>query len=93
MLFQETRDIFSLKTGSVRPSTYTDDSLDAITGSVVFELSQDRLLVQRIVYSSLDFLADVGGLYGAFNGFASTVSLILNFNGLYHLLTSTLFKA
>lgn len=45
------------------------------------------------MYSSLDFLGDIGGLYGTFNGFASTFTLLLNFNGVYHLLTSKLFKA
>ena len=48
--------------------------------------------MQRIVYSFLDYLGDIGGLFGTFNGFAGTVSLILNFNGLYHLLTSSLFR-
>ena len=51
------------------------------------------MLVTRAVYSALDYLADIGGLFGTFNGFATTISLILNFNGVYHLLTSSLFKA
>jgi len=51
------------------------------------------LLVTRAVYSTLDYLADIGGLFGTFNGFATTISLILNFNGVYHLLTSSMFKA
>lgn len=48
--------------------------------------------MQRIIYSFLDYLGDIGGLYGSFNGMASVVSLLLNFNGVYHLLTSSLFR-
>ena len=50
------------------------------------------MLVQRIVYNVLDYLGDIGGLYGTFNGFSAVFSLILNFNGAYHLLTSQLFS-
>ncbi len=76
----------------ITPSTFTDDADDSISGSIVFSVDQDRLLVTRAVYSSLDYLADIGGLFGTFNGFANTLSLILNFNGVYHLLTSSLFS-
>ena len=50
------------------------------------------MLVQRIVYNVLDYLGDIGGLFGTFNGLANTFSLIMNFNGVYHLLTSSLFS-
>ena len=76
----------------VRPSTYTDDDIDKVSVSVVFKLDQDRLLIQRIVYSILDYLGDIGGLFGTFTGLATAFSLILNFHGVYHLLTSLLFK-
>ena len=73
-------------------STYTDDQLDQITGSVVFKLDADRVNVQRIVYNTLDYLGDIGGLFGSFNAIATAFSLIMNFNGVYHMLTSSLFK-
>ena len=76
----------------VRPSTYTDDDINKVSGSVVYQLSLDRLLIQRIVYNVLDYLGDIGGLFGTFTGLATTFSLILNFNGVYHLLTSQLFR-
>ena len=85
-------DIFTLVGDKVTPSTYVDDREDSISGSIVYKLDQDRLLVQRIVYNVLDYLGDIGGLFGTFNGLANTFSLIMNFNGVYHLLTSSLFS-
>ena len=77
---------------NVRPSTYTDDSIEKVSGSIVFKLDTDRLLIQRIAYNSFDFLADIGGLFVIFTGIATIASLIINFNGVYYLLTSQLFK-
>lgn len=85
-------DILKLIQSSMQPSTYTEDAAEAISASVVFRLDRDRVLVQRIVYNMLDFLGDIGGLYGAFNGVATVLCLVLNFNGEYHLLTSSLFS-
>jgi len=41
----------------------------------------------------LDYLGDIGGLFGTFTGLASVFTLILNFNGVYHLMTASLFTA
>ena len=46
----------------------------------------------RTTYTLLDYLRDIGGLLGAFNGVFSGIVFILNFNGLYQLMTSRLFK-
>lgn len=73
------------------PSTYIYDDAEQIVGSVVFSVSKDLVRVSRVAYGFLDYLADIGGLFGTFNGFATVVTLILNFNGVYHLLTSGLF--
>lgn len=77
---------------SVIPSTYTEDSIDAISGSVIFKLDSDRLQIVRVVYNILDYLGDIGGLFGTFNGLATVFSLVMNYNGVYHLLTSSLFQ-
>lgn len=53
----------------------------------------NRLLINRSVYNVLDYLGDIGGLFGTFTGLATTFTLILNFNGIYHKLTSLLFRA
>lgn len=44
------------------------------------------------MYGLLDYLADIGGLFGTFNGFSTVFTLILSYNGVYHLLTSGLFS-
>ena len=85
-------DIFTLSHEPLTISTFTDDSDKAIAGSVVFKLDQNRYLIHRSVYSLLDYLGDIGGLFGIFSGLASLFSLIMNFNGVYHLLTSSLFR-
>ena len=91
VLLRRRADIYSLQEGSVGPSTYIEDETDQIVGSVVFSVSKDQVRVSRVAYGFLDYLADIGGLYGTFNGFATVITLILNYNGVYHLLTSGLF--
>ena len=81
VFLQSSKDVFNVVHGNVQPSTYTEDPIDGISTSVVFRLDSDRVFVQRIVYNVLDYLGDIGGLYGTFNGLATIVSLILNFNG------------
>ena len=85
-------DVHTMTEKFVRPSTYTDDSIDKVSGSIVFKLDSDRLLIQRFVYNSFDFLAEVGGLFVILTGIATIFSLFLNFNGIYYLLTAQLFK-
>ena len=92
ILLVDTHEIFSLKIGSVVPSTYLGDKTDQIVCSVVYRSSLDRIRVTRVAYGLLDYLADIGGLFGTFNGFATVTTLVLNFNGVYHLLTSGLFS-
>ena len=86
------QEIFTFEHLPIKWSNFVDDEIDAISCSIVYELSNDRVLIQRIVYNVLDYLGDIGGLFGIFSGFASVFSLIMNFNGVYHLLTSSLFR-
>lgn len=46
----------------------------------------------RSTYSLLDYLRDIGGLFGAFNAIFGSIVFVLNLNGLYQLLTSTMFR-
>ena len=92
LLLQDEAEIFTLLPQGTTPSTFTDDAIESITGSVVFQFERDRLLVTRTVYNVLDYLGDIGGLFGTFSGLASVFTLILNFNGVYHLMTSSLFS-
>lgn len=45
LLLQEDYEIFTILGLAAIPSSYTDDPIDAISGSVVYRLDQDRLLV------------------------------------------------
>lgn len=84
--------IFRLKWRGMLPSTWSEGAYNSKTTSVVIRMDPDQLTVQRIVYTMLDYLGDIGGLYGTFNGFCIVMNLFLNFNGVYHLLTSSTYQ-
>ena len=52
---------------------------------------QDKYTYDRRTYTILDYLRDIGGLLGSFNGIFTGLIFIVNFNGLYHWLTSQLY--
>ena len=60
--------------------------------SVDFLFHTDLYRYQRLNFTFLDFLRDIGGLLGSFNGIFSGLVFILNYNGLYHWLTSQLYQ-
>jgi len=88
---QETSDIFTIVPSSITPSTYKNGTYKDTSASIVFKVTFDRVLISRNVYSLLEFVGDIGGIFGSFNGLATVFSLIMNFNGVYHLLTSALY--
>ena len=92
-LWLESQDIFTMNKDRLTPSTYTDDAADAISGSIVIRLDPDQMMVRRVLDNTFDFFGDIGGLYGTLNGFAFSFSFLMNYNGVYHLLTSRLFKS
>ena len=55
-------------------------------------MDQDLYEYTRTAYSLLDFLRDIGGLYGAFNAIFTGIVLVLNYDGMYQWLSSILFK-
>ena len=56
--------------------------------SITYELSLTRLSYKRIVYSFLDFLGDIGGLFGAITpAFGFIVSLFMYRGGMMSLTT------
>ena len=63
-----------------------------LSTSINFYISGGLTRYTRTTYGLLDFLRDIGGLFGAFNAIFGSIVFILNFNGLYQLLTSTLFR-
>ena len=84
--------MFTLNAEKVAFSTYIGDEVDQVVGSVVFKLSNDRIHAKRVVYSLLDYFANVGGLFVIFNRIGLVFTLCLSYNGVYHKLTSDLFK-
>ena len=45
--------------------------------SITYELSRTQIEYTRVVYSTLDFLGDIGGLYGALGPFFTVCVLML----------------
>lgn len=52
----------------------------------------DQYTYTRVTYTFLDYMRDIGGLFGAFNAIFGALIFILNFNGLYQFITSRLFQ-
>ena len=48
--------------------------------------------MSRAVYSLLDYLADIGGLFNAINGLAFVTNYVMTYHGVYHKLTSTMYS-
>ena len=65
---------------------------DCIITEVVYGFDNDLYKYVRNVYTILDLLRDIGGLYGALNAIFTAIVFILNFDGLYQWLTSKLFR-
>ena len=79
LLLREQKSIFTLEEGNVMPSTYTRDNENQIVASIVFTSSSHRIKVSRVAYGLLDYLADIGGLFGTFNGFATVFTIIVSY--------------
>ena len=69
-----------------------DHLFDVSETSVLFTHDPDHYKYTRITYTFLDYLRDIGGLLGSLYGFFTVIVFFMNFNGLYHLLTSQLFR-
>ena len=59
---------------------------------VKIQMDLDLYIYTRTAYALLDFLRDIGGLFGAFNAIFTGIVLILNFDGMYQWLSSMLFR-
>ena len=55
-------------------------------------LSLDEKKTSRSVYSLLDFLGDIGGLFGALNAIFGGIVITLQFNGLLQYITPNMYK-
>ena len=75
---------FSSEISGNRILPYQNSMWNAIT----FELSRTRIEYTRTVYSTLDFLGDIGGLFGALGPMFFIGVKVLQFKGLYMFLMS-----
>ena len=62
-----------------------DTETNPPSSTIKFQIRLDPDLYEytRTAYSLLDFLRDIGGLYGAFNAIFTGIVLILNYEGMY----------
>jgi len=79
--------IFKIEQTGSRPYEFPND----VHISVTFELNLDKTVIDRQVYSILDWLGDVGGLLEALHLLTIPVLIILQFNQLNSMLVSALF--
>lgn len=63
-----------------------------MTTAIEYGLDPNLYKYDRTAYSLLDYLRDIGGLFSSLNAFFSAIVFILNYNGMYFWLTSSLFK-
>lgn len=61
-------------------------------GQVQFTVDIDLYVYTRTAYGFLDYLRDIGGLFGAFNAIFTGIVLVLNYDGMYQWLSSILFR-
>ena len=70
----------------------SDWSSGTFSTSIDFVHMEEYYRYDRITYSILDYLRDIGGVLSSFNSFFTALIFIVNYNGLYQWLTSVLYK-
>ena len=72
---------------------YGLDDLSSYTSTTVrYTHDQNFYKYSRKTYSFLDYLRDLGGLLSSVNGLFTVLVFIVNFEGLYQWLTSSLYR-
>lgn len=87
-LTEDNRNITTIVPYQTRPYEADDD----IQVSIIYERDLDFHRVDREVYSILDWLGDVGGLYEAVQIICGTLLYLLNFMSFENYMVSELFK-
>ena len=67
--------MYYIRKGPARPYDFPDD----IHTLVTYELNRDLRVIRRKVYGIGDYLADLGGLYGALTGLFATLIIIFQY--------------
>ena len=82
----ESEETFQLEHKDMRSIPYNNHWQKTIS----YEVSLDQLVYQRIVYSKLDFLRDMGGLTAAMNALFYGLIVVTQYRGaMYFLMTET----
>ena len=71
----------------MRTLPYTNNMQNAVT----FEMNLTKKMYYRSVYSSLDFISDIGGLFGALMPLFTAILTIFNFYASYQFIMHDLF--
>ena len=87
-LHTENENIFKIVTDTPRPL----ESKDAVHMIISYELSLDRTLIQRNVFSFLDWLGDVGGLLEILFIFYSLIYQVYHYQTFEEYLTRKLYR-
>ena len=87
-LLKENQNSFELIWKQFEPSL----GKSKMTTHVDVFLDMDFYTYTRTTYNLLDFLRDIGGLFGSVNAISGALVFALNYNGLYQVLTSRLFR-
>lgn len=98
------RTAFNLNDSVISATEFTDDGfrvetmagrqlnyINRFQNSLTIELSRTREVYTRQVYSYLNFVSELGGLFSAINSVLFGISIALNFNGLQTFLMSEMF--
>ena len=81
-------EIFSIRQSGERPYEFYDN----VHVGIVYEMNLDRMRIQRNVFSLLDWLGDVGGLFEIIFVFSSILVSIYNFQTFEIYMVRKLFK-
>ena len=87
--FTDEEKIFDLEAKPTRVLPYTNDFHNAVT----YELSNSNQVYYRNVYGLLDYLRDIGGLYGALTALCFALVYIFQHNGANMFVMTEMFTA
>ena len=88
MTMENIKNIFRVEEFGKRPHNDNDD----VTIALTFEMNLDMIVIDRQVYSSLDWMGDIGGLGGALFTLGKVALAIINYGQFDTMMISALFR-
>lgn len=92
LLFNESYDSFVTDSLPFEPDASVRAWFTSVVTKVTYWHDPNLYEYTRTTYSTLDYLRDIGGLFGAINAIFTAIVFVLNFNGIQHWLTTLLFR-